>query len=878
MASATDKPKKRTKTHSCLKGLGCFTVSIGILGILAFVVFCGVYFFRASRFDMDQVSVMPQRTVVLDRNGKELGRLHGENRTVVSFNNISPFFLMSIIAREDARFYEHKGVDLRGLARATVRNIKDRNMTQGASTITMQLARNTFDLSQGNEWYHELDRKILEIFVTFLIERKYDKTEILSHYSNRIFWGHSMLGIEAASQAYLQKPAKNLSLSEGAMLAGIVRGPNAFSPFRSIKLATRERDTVLDRLVYYSYITPEEAAAAKAEPLNISPRTTRTKGQSYAMDAIGRELTSYLSKNNFKVGGLTIHTTIDKELQNIAENSVNNRLLNIENLSGYRHQTRYEYQKGNSKKAPAYLQGALVCIDNKTGGIVATVGGRSANESRFNRAYYARRQVGSLFKPFVFQAAFDRGLRPGTLIDDSALKPGEIDHANDKWNPGNSDGQFRGLVKTRDALLKSRNTSSVRVGDFATMPHVQRAAEVAGFELFQRQQRQSGKMPNSATAYLGSWEASPQEVARAYSIFPNNGKYIHPIIITKIIASNGETLFHSPRGIEVVDEPLSSGSTLEVTKILEEINISGTGRTVRSTYGFTSPSAGKTGTTDDYKDAWYAGYTSSLTCAVWVGLDTPKRTISKGYGSRLALPIWADVMKAASRKPEFKPQELGKAIQTTQLQMCNRSARRANDYCVAYKTAYNDEIPNDLYGLLNRPCTIHVNPNEKAVVQNTTRPEPVQQLPKERSNAPIGSFLDRLLGKKNKPARAIVVEEDSTYQTYPDPSPEAKPVRAIVVEEAPPRAPTQRPILVRPLRDPNRAERARVANQSYRPQRQAPRRAPQRAIIVEEPRRQQPPPQRAIIVEEPAARPVPPRAIVVEDPAFPTTRRAIIVD
>ncbi len=877
MASATYKSptQKKTKKHSCLKGLGCFTISIGLLGLLCLVVFCGIYFFRASRFDMDQVAVMPERTVILDRNGAELGRLHGENRTVVSFKDISPFFLMSIIAREDARFYEHKGVDFRGLARATLRNIKDRSMTQGASTITMQLARNTFELSQGSEWYHELDRKFLEIFVTFIIEGKYDKTEILSHYCNRIFWGHSMMGIEAASQAYLDKPAKDLTLSEGAMLAGIVRGPNAFSPFRSIALATRERDTVLDRLVYYSYITPEEAAAAKAEPLGIKSRASRSKGQSYAMDAIDRELTSYLSKNNFKVGGLTIHTTIDKRLQNIAENSVNKRLLNIEKLPGYRHQTRYEFQKSGSKKAPAYLQGALVCIDNKTGGVVATVGGRSANESRFNRAYYARRQVGSLFKPFVFQAAFDRGLRPDTLIDDSALKPGEIEYSNDKWKPGNSDGQFKGLVKTRDALLKSRNTSSIRVGDFATMPHVQRAAEVAGFELFQRQQRENGKMPNSATAYLGAWEASPQEVARAYSIFPNSGKYIHPIIITKIIASNGEVLFNSQSGVQIVDEPLSAGATLEVTKILEAINISGTGKSLRNTYGFTAPSAGKTGTTDDYKDAWYAGYTSALTCAVWVGLDTPKRTISKGYGSTLALPIWADLMKAASQKPEFKPQELDKAIQTTKLLMCNRSARRANDYCVAYKTAYNDDIPNDLYGLLNRPCTIHVNPNEKAIVQNTTLPEPVKQLPKEKKNDPIGNFLGRLLGKKDKPARAIVVEEDSTYQTYPDP--EIKPVRAIVVEDAPPTIPSRRPILVRPTRDPNRARRARVYNEPSRPPpRQS--RTPQRAIVVEEPRRQQQSPsRRAIVVDEPA-RPVPPRAIIVEDEALPAPRRAIIVE
>ena len=730
-----------------------------------FLLFCSVYFFRALTFNMDEVAIMPERTKILDRNGLELGAIHGQNRTVVPYDEISPNFLQSIIAREDARFFEHCGIDLKGLIRATVRNIKDRGMTQGASTITMQLSRNTFDLSQGNKWYNELDRKFLEIFVTMRIERSYEKTEILEHYCNRIFWGHSMLGIEAASQAYLEKPAKDLTLSEGAMLAGIVRGPNAFSPFRSLKLATRERDTVLDRLVFYSYITQAEADKAKAEPLKIRPKSQRTRGQSYAMDAISRELEYHLGKNNIKIGGLTIHTTIDKGLQTIAERSVNSRLASIERLSSYHHQTRSQFQKSGSKKAPSYIQGALVCLDNKTGGIVATVGGRSADESRFNRAYYARRQVGSLFKPFVYQAAFDRGLRPRTLIDDSPLRDGEIKHSSSKWKPNNSDGKFLGLIETKEALMRSRNTSSIRVGNYAGLSYVQKAAELAGFELFQWNKRQEGKTPDTATAYLGAWEATPEEVARAYSIFPNLGTYRQPYVIAKIVDRNGETLYDITEkgGVEIAETPLSQGATYEVSKVLEETNIRGTGSSLRSTYGFTAPSAGKTGTTDDYKDAWYAGYTSELTCAVWVGMDSPKRTITKGYGSRLAMPIWADLMKAAAVKTEFKPQSLKKDLPSTTVTLCQRSARHATSQCAKDGYAYEDLVPNDLLYTINDTCPLH--------------PTRQSSQPSRTVNTSLGGFLGRIFGSKNKsnsppPQRAIVVDES------------LPPQRAIVVDES----------------------------------------------------------------------------------------------
>ena len=740
------------------------------------------YFFRSLKFDLKQVEIMPERTEVLDRNGKLIGKMHGQNRTIVSFDQISPNFLMSIIAREDARFYEHNGVDYRGLARATVRNIKDRGMTQGASTITMQLARNSFELSQGKRWYHELDRKVLEVFVAKRIEWEYEKTKILECYCNRIFWGHSMLGIEAASQAYLRKPAKDLTLSEGAMLAGIVRGPNAFSPFRSLTLATRERNTVLDRLVYYHYITAEEAQKAKNEKLIIRPKTSRTKSESYAIDAISKELSFHLKKNNIKIGGLTIHTTIDDSLQKTAEKSIRKRLEAIEKKRGYPHQTQREFQSSRSNAAPAYLQGALVCIDNKTGGIIATVGGRDADESRFNRAYNAKRQIGSLFKPFVFQAAFDRGLRPLTLIDDSKIKPGDIDHVDQNWSPSNSDGKYLGLITAKEALSRSRNTSCIRVGDYATLSYVNHAANVAGFNLFQREKTLEGKTPNNATSYLGSWEASPEEVARAYTIFPNQGQFKQPFIISEIVDRNGTSLYKRNAGL-LIDESLSKGATYEVSKILEEINVTGTASSLRTKHGFNSPSGGKTGTTNDFKDAWYAGYTSKLTCAVWVGLDTPKKIIQGGYGSRLALPIWADLMKASEKIREFAPTSLNNNLSSKSVLMCNRSARLANNICKEHGCAYTDVITTDLYKTLNKPCSIHTSGYTPLTNPSLPKQNNESLIKEEKVKKAIEGFFDRLLGKKEpststrKPQRAIIVEDELL-----PPSKEI-PIKAIEVTE-----------------------------------------------------------------------------------------------
>lgn len=655
-------------------------LSAGFIGLTALLAIATVYYLRALPHDMDKIAEMPARSIVYARDGKtQLGKVHGDNRLVVPLEEVSAYFPQALVAREDARFYSHYGVDFRGIARILYLAITE-GKRQGASTLSMQLARNTFSLGGKT-----IDRKLLEIAVALRIEAAYQKDEIMEHYVNRIFWGHSMLGIQAASNAYFEKPASELTLGESAMLAGIIRGPNIFSPFKSLEKAKQERDITLGRMVHYGFITQAERDIAANEDPHIRPPHRRGSSNSYAMDAVQRELDRILEDHNIQYGGLQIFTTIDSNLQLKAEESLDRHLRSIERLSGYKHPTRTAFSSQNisQRKAPQYLQGAVVCIENKTGAVVSVVGGRNADESRYNRAIYAQRQVGSIFKPFVYLSAFDQGMQPGQWISDRRIQPGEIKGAQRSWSPANSNGKYSQAVEVRDALAESRNTSSVRVGNSAGLDNVRKLASMVGFK---------DKVPNTPSAYLGSFGASPWDVAAAYTIFPNGGVKYRPYMIERILDREGNTVYPGAGQLPYI--AASPGATWNVSNTLNEVVESGTARTLSSEHGFNFDAGGKTGTTNDYHDAWFAGFTSSLTCAVWVGLDKPQRTINKGYGSRLAMPVWANIMKYASGG-DYPAQSLRPNFPFQSAELCRLTSQHATDGCRAAGFAYRAQIPAD---------------------------------------------------------------------------------------------------------------------------------------------------------------------------------------
>ena len=721
--------------HFVLKWPARASGSVALLMLFGFMLVAAVYYLRAVQFNLDKVSEMPARTLVYARDGKtELGRLHGDNRYLVDHDRVAADFRHALISREDARFYDHFGIDFKGVLRATFENIKRRRLAQGGSTLTIQLAENTWfppDTGDKKSTLALIDQKLLEMALAWRIERKYEKSEILEHYMNRIFWGHSIRGVESASRTYFEKSAREITLSEAAMLAGIIRGPNAFSPFKNIDAATRERDVTLGRMVKYGHITQEQANAAKAKPLKVRPRHRRVVQETYVMDAVRRELDRILEEENIQDGGLTVITTIDHTIQRAAELSMERNLFRVEKTPGYWHQTRKQWQKLPDGRAgePKYLQGACVVIENRTGAVLSVVGGRNANESKYNRAIQAKRQIGSIFKPFVYLAAFNRGLLPQTWIPDGRIRPGEIKGAPRSWSPGNADGKYGTYVTAEDALVRSRNTSSVRVGNYAGLERVNQTARDVGF---------IQGVPNNPSSYLGSWEATPWQVASAYTVFPNNGDWYRPYIIKEIRNAKGERVYPGKGDSgKLVVAAAEQGATWCVSHTLRQVVDRGTGKKVRS-LGYRSPCAGKTGTTDDYKDAWFAGYTGNLTCAVWVGLDRPKKIINRGYGSTLAAPIWVDVMKTADRlgyaAPPFKP------VPLSRVSVCRWSAKRATQGCVAHGSAYIAEIPTDMVPGSRDYCTIH----------------PLRALPPGRGGrrqppraVPVGP---------NRPPRAIPVE------------------------------------------------------------------------------------------------------------------------
>ena len=675
-----------------------------VMAMMAYVgcIIGAFYLFRVMPYDLEKVHEMPARTMVYARDGKtQLGNLHGDNRYLVKFEEVSPYFCQALIAREDVRFHYHFGIDPIGIFRATVQNIKRKRFAQGASTLSVQLAENTYfnpDSHKKKSTLELLDQKLMEMALAVRIEAKYTKDEIQQHYMNRIFWGHTIRGIEAASRVYFKKSAKDLTLSEAAMLAGIIRGPSAFSPFRNLKGATHERNVTLDRMVVAGFITEQEAEKAKSEPLRVTPKSARGTRATYVMDAVRRDLDRILEKENIKTGGLTVITTVDPTVQRSAEIALDRRLSEIEKKPAYHHQTRRQWLSipPSRRKAPEYLQGACVVIENKTGAIIAIVGGRNANESIYNRAIQAKRPIGSLFKPFVFLTAVNHGLNTKSWVSDARIRPGEIRGAPRSWSPHNSDGKFGGMITVEDALVRSRNTASIRVGNYVGLQQVEQTAKDVGF---------IQGFPHTPSSYLGSWPATPWQVASAYTVFPNRGDWYRPYIIKEIRNADGVRVWPSGTSSgKLVISAADPGASWSISRVLQQVVERGTARIIRR-LGYHSPCAGKTGTTDQYKDAWFAGYTNSLTCAVWVGLDHPKTIIKRGYGATLAAPIWVDVMKTAE-EVGYKGGKF-KLVPLRQVELCRISSKRATAGCRQSHTAYMALVPADILPRQKDYCPLH---------------------------------------------------------------------------------------------------------------------------------------------------------------------------
>lgn len=550
---------------------------------------------------------------VFDSHGRLITTLHSDqNRLPIDINKVPQNLQNAFIAAEDNRFYEHIGIDPIGIFRAIFANLTNRGIAQGGSTITQQLAKNAF-LSQEQT----LKRKIQEAMLALEIEHKYSKKEILEMYMNQIYFGQGAYGIQTAAKTYFNKDVNELTLTQCAMLAGLPKSPNYYSPFNNLNEAKKRKNVVLDQMVKYGYVSAAEAEDAKNQDLGLSKSHQSKEADEYAsfIDYVSQQVAKKYGDDALYKEGLKIYTTMDVDKQHAAVRAMRNLPNN--------------YTDENGLTQP---QAAIVSIDPKTGHILAMVGGRG--QDSFNRASMAVRQPGSAFKPFVYLTALQHDMTPDTTMDDQPVTYGS-------WSPKNAGGSYSGTMALSDALAHSVNTIAVQLADKVGTKNIIANAKKMGITTL------DAKDDNLAMALGGLTKGvTPLEMASAYGTFANKGVHVKPTAIVKILDRNGNVLEDAStlEKEETKTRVMSEREAYEMTTMLEGVIDHGTGTAA----AIGRPAAGKTGTTDDNKDAWFVGYTPDIVTALWIGDDTGSHSLGEIYGGTIPAEIWKDYMSSAT--------------------------------------------------------------------------------------------------------------------------------------------------------------------------------------------------------------------------------------
>ncbi len=692
----------------------------GLLVLLSVAVGAAVGLLLVYSTDLPQVEELERYrpssvTELYDGQGRVIGTFALQRRVIASYDDYPEVLRNALISIEDKDFYRHSGINLWRIAGAAYRDIESGGKVQGASTLTMQLARNLF-LSPDRSFY----RKVQEALLAIQIERRFTKPQIFTLYANQIFLGHGAYGFEAASEYYFSKPAKKLKLEEAALLAGLPKAPQYYSPINHPDRALKRRNLVLNAMLEDGKITAAQAAEARNRPIVLDLQKDPNSLAPHYVEEIRRYLEAKYGTDQVHQGGLRVYTSLDVDLQKSARQALLDGLAayerrhgwhgNLANvialgqkldkyedadwdeepeLNGYMHALVTQVSPGSAavhfgqhtamilpsdaawtkRRLPDILhagdivyvkvlsldaggkahvsleqdtgaEGALVAIDNATGEIKAMVGGRDFNLSKFNRATQALRQVGSSFKPYVYTAVIDQGGSPDDTILDAAVT---FQTASGPYSPHNYDEKFEGTITLRRALAQSRNIPALKLADHIGIKTVIDYAHRFGV---------TANIPAYLPVALGSAEITPLEQTSAFSVFPNDGVRVAPRYITKVTDYEGRIL---EEDFSDIKDAVSSRTARIMTSMLREVVLHGTAvAAAKMPY----PLAGKTGTTNDFTDAWFVGFSPSLTCGVWIGYDEKKSLGEKETGARAALPIWMQFMKVAlaGKEPgEFQP-------------------------------------------------------------------------------------------------------------------------------------------------------------------------------------------------------------------------------
>ena len=599
---------------------------ISIIIIMIFVtaiILFGLAFYLYFSHDLPNIQALknykpPTVTRLFSEDGEVIGEFFIEKREVVSLERVPHHLIQAFISGEDARFFQHKGLDYTAILRALFRNIFSGEIVQGGSTITQQVVKSLL-LSPEKSF----SRKIREAILAFKIEKYLSKEEILFLYLNQIYLGHGAYGVGAAAENYFGKPIEELNLAESALLAGLPQAPSKYSPSAHPEQARRRQVYILNRMMEEGFIDRSELAKALQSPFRIRKENSLIEKTPYFVEHVRRYIEEKYGKEPLYRNGLQVYTTIDIDFQRVAQEAVESGLKEIEK--------RQKYAPSDTPSTP---EGALVCFDLETGYVKAMVGGRDFRKSQFNRATQARRQTGSAFKPIVYASALDKGYTPASVIMDSPIV---FEWGEKRWKPKNFEGRFSGLTTVRNALAHSINIVTVKIAQDIGIDYIKDYAQKLGI---------SSPLQNDLSMALGSSSISLYELTKAYAVFANQGNLLRPIFIKKILDRDGN-LLEENLPLSYLRQPpdpnpiVSPQTAYLITYLMEGVVQNGTGWRAKA---LGRPVAAKTGTTDQFLDAWFIGYTPELIAGVWVGFDEERSLGENETGSRAASPIWVAFM------------------------------------------------------------------------------------------------------------------------------------------------------------------------------------------------------------------------------------------
>jgi penicillin-binding protein 1A len=544
-------------------------------------------------------------TRVYADNNELIDEFFLEDRKVVKYEDIPKIVIQAFIAAEDSRFFQHGGFDMQSLFRAFFKNVKAGHIVQGGSTITQQVAKLLY-LSPEKSY----TRKVKEALLALKIEKYLTKEEIITLYLNHIYLGHGTYGIEAASQGYFGKGAKELTLAEAAILAALPKAPNAYSPYTNPAKSRQRQTYVLNRMVEDGYITAKEQDRALATKVHLRSMKPKDKIAAYFIENIRRYILEKYGGDVLYKEGLEVYTTLNIKMQMAARDAIERGLTEIEDRDGY--------TKGE-------LEGSLYAMNPKTGAVMAMVGGRNFQKSEFNRATQSRRQPGSAFKPLIYTAAFDKGMTPSTVIVDSPIAYPDPQQPDGMWTPQNFDRKFLGPTTIHNALIHSRNIISIKILEEIGIDYAISYAKNMGI---------ASPLSRNLSLALGTSGVTLQELVQAYGVLADGGQRAQPFFIKKIVDRTGHVFEETQPRVEQVIDPRIAFMT---SRIMQDVVESGTAQMIKK---IGRPVAGKTGTTDNTHDAWFIGFTPSLVAGVWVGFDQERSMARQEVGGRAAAPIW----------------------------------------------------------------------------------------------------------------------------------------------------------------------------------------------------------------------------------------------